>query len=476
MPYLAALTAFALCCSALTAAQQTFVTGETVALPSLASGEADHATVAANSFGDVVVANHAQTLHGNKLVEAVAIASHGQGIFQVAPTILLGDPDLNLLGNDTCRKPDVIALADDSFLVVWPRNDVDHVGGARLEAARIHIRASDGTLLPLPVVDSAAPGEGHVLDPNLVSGDAGVMPDAIGFGPGHPSTAAVVYAHESATFLGQNDKKFREYELRCVLIDWSLPRQSAGFLDGPHVLSDQIPMDEESSQPFNGGMILPDVVLDDYGNLVIAHEESLLAPHHGWSSSALRRIVVERYAGLDDAVPLAPMESWTVALYTATHRPRRPMLASSREDLDDSVSLTWGEQAITGYDNNLGYKMLRLPNHSGNMMPRDAHWVTDPLHEDGMSVVADNGAMRTCFAVRNFPTHRSLLASATLSHGAATIVEIDTPILYPWRPAAELVTVERPNGDDLSYAAICYEGADVLEPSEYGIYFTYRVW
>lgn len=476
MRLLVALTAFVCCCLPSLRAQEVFLTGETITLPSLGNGAADHATVAANSYGDVVVANHADAPGGVKLVEAVAIASLGQDTFKSGATLLLGDPGLNLMGQDTCRKPDVVALADESFIVVWPRNDVQLTGGARLEAARIHLRDSSGDLLAHPIVDLAAPGEGFVLDPNLVSGDAGVMPDLVAFRDPFGESVAAVYAHEVTTTVGPTGKTFREYELRCVVADWSRPPQSSQFLDGPYVLRDAIPIDQDPTNPFNGGMVLPDVVLDDSGNLVVAHEQSLLAPHFGWAGPARRRILVERFQGLGQASPFSPMDTWPIAVGNATHRPRRPMISSSPEDQEDSISLTWGKQSLIGGDNALGYQMIRLPSTGGGVQPRDAHWIDDPLNEDGLPVTADNGIMRSCFAIRNFPARRSILASVTLGNGNASIVDIDVPVVFPWRPAAQLIATETAGGQVRTYAALCFEGADVLDPDQYRIHFTYRFW
>lgn len=473
----AALTAIAFCCTTSLAAQQIFVTGETVELPSFRVGAADHATVAANSFGDVLIANHAETANGDKLVEATAIGSLGSNTFITAPTLLLGDPSLQLVGEDTCRKPDVVVLADDTFVVVWPRNDKDGLVPARLEAARVIFRDGNGDLYPLPIVETAAPGEGYIIDPSLESGSAGIMPDLVAFGANHPQACAAVYVHESDNAVSVDGERFyREHDLRCIVMDWSVAPESTQFLDGPHVLLSQVPMDNDVSQPFHGGMVLPDVVLDDNDNLVVAHEESLIAPHFGWQGGTRTRIVVNRFEGLAGTNPFAHLNSWTLTHGTDTHRPRRPMIDSSREDSEDSVSVTWGEQAIFGYDNDLGYKMVLIPSTGDGLQPRDAYWIADPLNEDAMPVVADDGRMRTCFAVRNYPAHRSLLLSATLNNGTSAIQEISTPIAYPWRPAAQLVTIEAPDGHELTYAAVSYEGADVFDQDQYAIYFTYRLW
>ncbi|MGB0953065.1 MAG: hypothetical protein ACPG31_07555 [Planctomycetota bacterium] len=471
----AALTAIAFCCTTSLVAQQIFVTGETVELPSNRIGAADHATIAANSFGDVLVANHAEAANGDKLVEATAIGSLGSNTFILAPTILLGDPSLQLVGEDTCRKPDVVVLADDTFVVVWPRNDKDSLVPARLEAARVIFRDGNGDLYPRPIVETAAPGEGYIIDPSLESGSAGIMPDLVAMDASSPQSCAVVYVHESDNRVN-GDRTYREHDLRCVKMDWSELPQSPQFLDGPHVLLAQVPMDETTAHPFVGGMVLPDVVLDDSGNLVVVHEESLVAPHFGWQGQTRTRIAIDRFSGFDATEPLDLLNSWTIVSGTDTHRPRRPMAASSREDAEDSVSVTWGEQATTGFDNDLGYKMVLIPTTGDGLEPRDAYWIADPLNEDAMPVVADDGRMRTCFAVRNYPNHRSLLLSATLNNGTSTIQEISTPIEYPWRPAAELVTVQSPGGHDLTYAAVTYEGADVFNTDQYAIYFTYRLW
>lgn len=457
-------------------AQQTFTTGETVELPSMTMGAADHATLATNSFGDVFIANHADHASGGKLVEGTAIASLGNHTYRTFPTVLLGDPALNLVGSDTCRKPDVEALEDGSFVVVWPRNDRNQAIPGRLEAARIVLRDPNGVLLPIPEVQTAALGEGYLVDGNLRSGDAGIMPDLVWLGDQDPLGCAVVYVHEIATSFLPN-KQFREYELRCTRIDWARSPQSPGFLDGPFVLASPIPMDNLIAAPYNGGLILPDVVLDDSEDLVVAFEEAIVGPHLGYSGVQQNRIRILRFESFASANPLQPIDSVSLASPSSTHRPRRPNLSSSREDLSDSVSVAYGLQGLQGAVSQVGYKTVDYLSGGigGYLAPQNAFWVQDPQKADGLPSVANNGVVRSCFAVRQYSSERKLLASISRSNGLNTLSEIDTPILYPWRPAAKLMTLVTPGPNaDLSFAAICYEGDDTLTPSTYRIFFTYR--
>jgi len=457
-------------------AQQTFTTGETVELPTMTAGAADHATLATNDFGDVFIANQADHASGGKLVEGTAIASLGNHTYRTSAPILLGDPALALVGADTCRKPDVEALEDGSFVVVWPRNDRNQMSPARLEAARIIVRDQNGVLLPIPLVETASPGRGYLVDDNISSGDAGIMPDLVWLGDQDSLGCAVVYVHEIATIFLPN-KEFREYELRCTRIDWSRSAHSPVFLEGPFVLASPIPMDNLIANPYNGGLILPDVVLDDSADLVVAFEESIVAPHLGYVGANQNRIQILRFESFSSATPLQSIDSVSLASPVSTHRPRRPSLSSSREDQSDSVSVSYGLQGLQGASSKIGYKTVNYiaGGGGGYQAPENAYWVQDPQKSDGLPSVADNGIVRSCFAVRQYPAERKLLSSVSRPSGVNNLNELSTPIQYPWRPAIKIVTFVTPGPSaDLSFAAICYEGDDTLTPSTYRIFFTYR--
>lgn len=456
-------------------AQQSFVTGETVELPSMAVGAADHATLATNSFGDVFIANHADAASGSKLVEGTAIASLGNHAYRTSPTLLLGDPSLALLGADTCRKPDVEAMKDGSFVVVWPRNDRNHVAPSRLEAARIVLRDANGVLLAMPEVHTASPGRGYLLDSNITSGDAGIMPDLVWLGRQDALGCAVVYAHELSTSQSFN-KVFREYELRCVRINWAANPHSSSFRDGPYVLASPIPWDNLLTDPFNGGLILPDVVLDDSSNLVVAFEESIVAPHLGYVGPNRSRICILRFQAFGSSNPLQAIDAVNLSPPASTHRTRRPNLSSSRADLTDSISVSYALQGLQSAISAVGYQTVDyIPGGNGGYStPQNAYWIQDPQKEDGLPTTANNGSVRSCFSSRQYPGERKLLTSIARSTGINSFTEVTTPILYPWRPAVKLVTYNTPStGNNLTFAAICYEGDDTATPSTYRIYFTY---
>ena len=457
-------------------AQQTFTTGETIQLPSMTVSAADHATLATNSYGDVFIANHADHASGGKMVEGTAIASIGNHAFRTSDTLLLGDPSLNLVGADTCRKPDVEALGDGSFVVVWPRSDRNHVAPARLEAVRVVLRNLHGVLLSAPEVHRSAPGRGYLLDANVTAGDAGLMPDLVWLGEQDELGCAVVYAHEIDTSLTSN-KQFREYELRCSRIDWSKWHFDPRFLDGPHVVVPNIPMDNPLTDPFTGGLILPDLVLDDCGSLVVAFEEAVLAPHFNHSGPFQSRIRMLRFESFGSVNPLQQIDVVSLPSASSEHRARRPNLSSSREDGTDSVSVTYGLEGLQGAGTGIEYKSVvyKADGVGGYRALQNAHWVQDPNKFDNLPSVADDKDLRSCFAVRQFQGQRKLVSSLSHSSGLTALTEVHTPIQFPWRPAAKLTTYTTPGaGHDLSFAAICYEGADTLTPSTYRIYFTYR--
>ncbi|MHC4838908.1 MAG: hypothetical protein ACYTF3_12080, partial [Planctomycetota bacterium] len=175
------------------AAQQTVGFGQTAELPTVATSGADHATIAANSYGDSFVAWHGKFASGFHVVEGALITyeagtfTSGQGTKWV-----LGDATLGIMGanGDTCTKPDVIAMPDDTFIVAWHRSERGGNTIARIEACRVTVRDGNGDLLPTPIVDEAQPGEGYVIDANIEKGDAGVMVDLVAL---DQDTVAAVY-------------------------------------------------------------------------------------------------------------------------------------------------------------------------------------------------------------------------------------------------------------------------------------------
>lgn len=454
------------------AAQQAMTFNGTLVMPSFGPQGQDHATIAVNAFGDVFVAWHAELPNGSHLVEGMLVPYNGAGTWLIDPAqnhFLLGDATLGLLGQDTCIKPDVVALEDGSFVVAWTRGEETFNQTARLEAARIHPRDTIGRLASPPSIDTAAPGEGVVLDPVVTPGQSRLMVDLVALGD---ERCAAVYAHEASYVLGANGDQFREYDLRAVAMDWNLFGQPTGFVDGPYDLMVAQPMDSPFFRPFIGGLVLPDVVTDDLGNLVVAWETYWVSGHGGVTGPTLGSIKVARFAPFTSATPLALID--TVDLPTPTADPyRRPNLSTSRTDAYDNVSLAFAQDFLPSsavdlthfmdVDYSHGFPVVtprywNPPANSGG----DYHPV--PLHAKGKHF---------CLASRVVPNgQRRLIAS--FAEGQSMIL-LPTPISHPWRPAL----VSHPGGPgnpgyNGEVVFITYEGANNLNPANYQIRLTIR--
>ena len=453
---------------------QTITVNETVELATLGVGAADHATLAINAYGDVLVANHAVATTGTRLVEATAILSQGDFTFEILAPTLLGDPTLNLVGQDSCTKPDVVALADDSFVVTWPRgNSLDLDQPSRLEAVRIVVRDPSGALYPNPHFNRPAPGEGYVLDATVVAGDGGVMPDLASLGATDPLACVVVYSSAADVYEGVT-KKFREFDLRACRIDFQFPASSPDFLEGPEVLVAAIPLDEYHALPYVGGLILPDVVLDEDRNLVVANEEELLGPHFGLSGPARSRLVVRRFRPFDAAQPLELLDEVVLGRGDEFLRPRRPNLSSCLGDGQNDVLVSWFYEGLQGNLDQVQYQTIPYQ-ASSHAAPVDGYWIADPMADEFLSTATATDDLRACLAIRDLGQTRSLRATTTSSSGSTAQFEIPTPIDFPVRPAAQLATFERAfPGTDILFCPISYEGSDQGAHGQSRIWFTYR--
>ena len=163
-------------------AQADYYLGDTIELNTIGNQSADHAAIAVNHFGDVIIVNHTSVNSMQKAVELNALAPLGEDRssgFKLFNTRRLGDPTLNIfgVGNDSCSKPDVESMGDGSFLVVWSRHDLSGNQPSRVEACKIITRDIHGSLLPQVQILSTRTGEGILLDDTSNSGEAGFMPD-----------------------------------------------------------------------------------------------------------------------------------------------------------------------------------------------------------------------------------------------------------------------------------------------------------
>jgi len=331
------------------------------------SGHADHAVVAMNSRGDVCVAWHTQRLDlaGEPAqVEAAVLPYLGNGRWE-APLdassgllFVLGDPAVHVLQtqvHEACRKADVVAMGED-FVVTWPRTPLGgNTAGSidtRLEVARIFRDPASGAWL----VDEPSPGVGWLLDGTVSNGAGGVMPDLAADDGLWPGLTAVAYVHAVREALPE-----RDFELRLTVTDFS---GSPPLVLGTWTLDRAVPLDDPLGLGGpSGGKVLPDVVFDDEGRLILAYEAYGLANHVLPGLGALPadqgRIVVERW-DLASGTPVL-LERWYRYGSDPAWWQRRPNLATSRQDRKNAVSLSWMVQDTGGTDTDTSYEELTLP-------------------------------------------------------------------------------------------------------------------
>lgn len=453
--------------------QQVIDTATPVELGSLGVGAADHATLATNHYGDLVVAN--QTIHANgaKLVEATVVTPLVNGRFEVSAPILIGDPALGLTGEDTCRKPDVTSLPDGGFVIAFPRSNRLNRNQGQLELVLLRTRDAAGDVLAQPLLQSPGAGRGYVLDATVNPGDGGVMPDLVRIGDSHPSACAVVYATERVV-TDHQDTVLREYNILLGGIDFARTPGHPDFAFPPEVIATRVPWDSNATFPKVGGLILPDITTDDHGNFVIAWEQFLLAPHLGLTSGSEGHIVLERRSSLFSAPPLQRLDRMKFEGADLTQQQRRPNLSTSRFDNINRACLSWSDLATVGDLDRVQYKVMEFTNDQapGLTPPVDGYWIDAVNLPDFHAVPLLGDRFGFNFAARDYGTERRLISSYSRVNGLQTMQIIDMGITFPWRPAADNLIVPlhvQGRAPDTYLAVIC-EGGNRFTSDRYRIY------
>lgn len=465
--------AIALFFSHLAIAQADYYFGDTKELPTFAVGQVDtdHAVIAVNAFGDVIVVNQA-TISGNqKLVEANVLSPNGNPAtsgFTLFPLILLGDPTLDVLGvaADTCKKPDVEALGDNSFIVVWSRHDM-HVSApvnSQIEACRVTTRDANGVLYPAPIVTSLNPGEGFVIDDTANSGDAGFMPDIAAIGNSAPDKAYIVYAHETVNSV-RALSTFREYDIRCVAINWSNQSNPNNFISTPATLTRNIPFDRDNTSSFGGGLILPDAVIDDYGKLVVAHEEFVIQPHLQHTGQEQGSIRVMRYEPDTAALPFDKLNDIEFLGHNSYMQQRRPMISTSNADGNNHMLLAWIENDIV-YNAPRRALFREIDIDSANSETLTSiSWDESFGVQDHLPTTAMSGTTHLIASTREFPASKHLILNYKKNPAPIVMTNLSTTIVYPHRSAYNLLDYAN---ETFLFAA--FEGGATQASLKYRIY------
>jgi len=448
-------------CAPITA-QQVFTYGEDNVLPTFTPQGADHATLAVNSFGDVYVAWQG-TWSGNvHMVEGQLMKYTGNDQWETGSNDhhLLGDMSLHLISQDeSCSKPDVVAMPDGSFCIAWHRIDRTGLVPSRLEVSRVQVRDAQGVLLPNPIIELQAPGLGFAADAAINSGFAGIMVDIVDLRDG---SIAAVYASETLNSPQPNGDVYREYDLRITRIDWNQAPGSPGFASPFTNLVSNLPIDNTAAYPLNGGQVLPDVVLDDNGDLIVAYEEYWLDGHGGVSGQTLGQIVVKRFAGYGASTPFQLLDTNTFTNNFRRHQ-RRPNLSTSLTDARNSVSMTWVDDEIVPWKSNSIHSREIIYRTPGASTANPLYWSNSTLKEDTQSTIVHGPQQqRYTLGVRFFSNSVKILIGRTLQ---SDMTEIPTTVNTSKRPSAELV--EFPAGSGKFKLFMTYEGSDSGNPRDY---------
>lgn len=444
--------------------------GDNIKLP--CSGlYADHATVEANSYGDICVAFQSGLASGSHQVEVQIVHNVAPGTWQssLALHYVLGDPGLNVFGNgnDSCNKPDVVALDDESFVVVWPRHDLSNPALGRLETARFEVRDAAGLLLPAPVLSTAAPGEGFIADPAVPAGDGGIMPDLAAM-PG--GIALAVYAAEDSKTFGTGGETYREYSLRLTQMNWGLGPTHPGFLEGPWVLANRIPLDNPWWAPYSGGLVLPDVVTDDLDNIVVAWEQYWVSGHPAYGGGDLGEIVVRRYAATSSATPRSSLdEDHFFTTFGPYRHQRRPNLATTGDDAVNDVLLAWADLYDPPWHDKVRVRSIHYPSSMAidQSWADERYWGGDPFHDETHPDVGMLPGREFCFATRTYLRQRAMMGA---NNAAATMFQVPTKVGWPLRPSVKLVRAAVPGGGTTDALIMTYEGANTDLPTIFRTY------
>lgn len=412
-------------------AQNTIGLDEIAQLPNLGSGNADHATVAVNKEGDVLLVWHTRVdISGfsTRQIEAAFLANQGTGSWsvpEIADLYLLGDPTAAVMGAlDDCWKPDVAAVGK-NFIVTWPRSAFSG-GDARLETVLFEVPVS-GT----PIVHQVSPGVGHPVVSGINSGIAGVMPDLAHMGgfAGFKNQAVIAYTEQS-----QHQGAHYEFDVKIAHVQYAGPTPT---VDGPYLIASGVPEDDFLTGGPNGGRILPDVLEKDDDSLVLVFDQYAQATHYGTPTAEGYINVYE----ISYSPGTQPLVTATLQLYASDPVlwQRRANLATSLLDQDDSVSLSWYEYPDGGLQaGDIDCHFVELSFTGGTIQATDLQFSNDVGYGDGFPVPLHAKNLRAGLCHSELPSNIVEIRAWAHTPPVSPYV-LNTQGIRPWRPAVGLL-------------------------------------
>lgn len=291
------------------------------------SGRADHGEVAINDDGDFLVVWHCEVDPINGPDELRIEAQYG-AFDPVAQEWVLSTPFVLAepqIANQRCHKPDVEALGNGDFAVVWARMVIP--GDDQLEAAIVRDASPS---VPMPVIEQAAPGIGFLIDDGLRGEPLGIMPEIASSPLMAPGEFAVTYIQ--VTDLIQSPPTI-EMEIR-----WASVTEVAGqWVGNPQTLVSGIPIEGPLAER-NSSLGLPDVLFVEDAQIALAWEQCEMITATDYRSSIELRLLDFSPGALPT---IAQTHSFRSGVGPEVRLMRRPRLAHSPFDPRAAVTISY---------------------------------------------------------------------------------------------------------------------------------------
>ncbi|MBC8405542.1 MAG: hypothetical protein H8E15_09970 [Planctomycetes bacterium] len=427
-------------------------------------GQADHATIAVNDAGDVMIVwsssvyPRGHALSKKRRVEAAFFRRTSLTTWDLYPTHTLGEAETSLMPGgvpiyptgDRCRKPDVVAIGTD-FVASWQRFEESFTANGRIEGVYLEIPIAGGDMMP-HLADPA--GIGHVLDPNVDCRTAGAMVD-LGHNPGAGPTVIATYCSRTAAYpLGMSNAF--DFDLRAVMFEFASAAAAPTVHPVQTVRADVHFDDFSDTSTFDGGRVLPDVVFDQFGNVVIAHEDFTRGDRVGTGTPDEGLIYVQRLS-VDSAGVMTPLNSQTIFGTSTEHGQRRPNLFRAAANSD--ICMAFGERNIATWESTIFLHSVVYPDGASDAVISD-HAITliPTIDEEEPTSFQFKNARGTVIAVDPPLGHRRIGYQLVGTGTWNVLTEFNA--FQPSRPAIDVLDVD-PMQTNHGVVAISAEGRPV---------------
>ncbi|MBC8405541.1 MAG: hypothetical protein H8E15_09965 [Planctomycetes bacterium] len=438
------ITWLALFLFALPASSQILISGrQVVEVTSMAPvlGKADHSTIAVNDRGDAFV-TWSSSIYPQGHPDAVMRRVEGAYLRRVNlhhwvlyPTVTLGEADPTLLpggvalyaNGDNCRKPDVVAVGR-NFVVAWQRLENGNSPNGRLECAQILV--GDDGKAELGLAHQA--GIGYLLDAAIDPRTAGTMVDlAHRKGSGNDTVIAAYCSRTDAQ--ATHSGTAYDFEIRAIAFKFNSLNQQPN-VKHVQVLAADVAFDDFFPGDPVGGRVLPDIVFDKFGNLVLAYEDYRLAVRTGGTDGE-GKICIKRFeVSANGTFPV--INEQEIHSATPNWALRRPNMIRTGDNT--AISLTFGERLVPSEETDVYHYLVDFQDSNSDAILTDLGAVMTVGIEEDLPVpmqLRDHSSIVICADPRNGSRRLS-----TQTRGESDWVELSEFRPYsPWRPGLDVM-------------------------------------